>query len=53
MGSDGYGKKWPRGAGLSTTQVRIEPVGGETPWAVEGVGALAFLEEETATFEIP
>jgi hypothetical protein len=38
-----------------TTQVRIEPVGGETPWTVEGVlrGALAFLEEEMATLEIP
>jgi hypothetical protein len=38
-----------------TTQVRIEPVGGETPWTVEGVvrRALAFLEEEMATLEIP
>jgi hypothetical protein len=38
-----------------TTQVRIEPVGGETPWTVEGVltRALAFLEEEMAALKIP
>jgi hypothetical protein len=38
-----------------TTQVRIEPIGGETPSTVEGVltRALAFLEAEMATLEIP
>jgi hypothetical protein len=37
------------------TQVRIEPIGGEAPWTVEGVltRALAFLEAEMATLEIP
>jgi hypothetical protein len=38
-----------------TTQVRIEPVGGETPWTAEGVltRALAFLEAEMAALKIP
>jgi hypothetical protein len=38
-----------------TAQVRIEPIEGEPPWTVEGVltRALAFLETEMATLEIP
>jgi hypothetical protein len=38
-----------------TTQVRIEPIGGETPYTVEGVltRALAFLEGEMASLDIP
>jgi hypothetical protein len=37
-----------------TTQVRIEPIGGETPWTVEGVltRALAFLEKEMVALKI-